>query len=86
MDFRNFFGISQKPSKTAIGGGLTCITLGIQLGYISVDWDKVKRDYNYVRRHKSTLDLSRVPGKELLKENAPAMGGFGGGFLLALGQ
>ena len=56
-----------KLAISTVGGGLTCITVLSQLGYITVDWDKVQRDYNVLRKRKSNINLSRVPGRELVK-------------------
>ena len=51
---------------STVGGGITCITILQQLGYITVDWKKLQKDYNKLR-NRSSIDLSRVPGKDLIK-------------------
>jgi len=57
-----------------------------QLGYIKVDWVKVKKDYNVLKQRNPNIDLSGIPVKQLAKENLPLASGFAGGALVAIGQ
>merc|ERR1712130_60943 len=73
-----------KMAFSTIGGGITCISMLGQLGYLKVDWHKVQTDYNKLKQRNPDLDLSRYPIKEIVKENLPLATGIAGGTFMAI--
>jgi len=79
--------ICRKVGKLAIstvGGGITCISLLGQLGYVKVDWKKVQSDYNRLKGRQPQLDISKYPVKQLVKDNLPLASGLAGGACVAI--
>lgn len=73
-----------KMAFTTIGGGITCISLLGQLGYVKVDWKKVNQDYNILKQRHPDIDISKYPIKEIIKENLPLASGVAGGTFIAI--
>ncbi|CBY08020.1 unnamed protein product [Oikopleura dioica] len=73
-----------KLAFSTVGGGITCISVLTQLGYIKVDWPKVNKDYNKLKSRNPQFDLSKYPTEEIIKENVPLSCGLAGGALVSI--